>query len=54
LKKRMRKRKVEMRRRGPRMAPGKVERRKLHHLSPVRLVVLLMKFFYFIFCNLNM
>ena len=44
LKKRMRRKKAEMRRRGPRMAPGKVKRRGLHYLPPVRLVVL---FFFF-------
>jgi len=31
---------VEIKRRGPRIALEKVERRGLHHLSPVRLVVL--------------
>jgi len=44
LKKRMRRKKAEMRRRGPRMAPGKVKRRGLYYLPPVRLVVL---FFFF-------
>jgi len=37
LKERIRKRKAKMKRRGPRMAPGKVKRGGLHHLSPVRL-----------------
>ena len=46
---------MEMKRRGPRIAPEKVRRRGLHYLPPVRLVVL---FFYFLieflfFCELN-
>jgi len=52
LKKRTRKRKAEMKRRDLRMLLGKVKRRGLHHLPPVRLVVLLINFF--IFCDLNM
>jgi len=51
LKKRTRKRKAEMKRRDLRMLLGKVKRRGLYHLPPVRLVVLLINFF--IFCDLN-
>ena len=40
-----------MKRRDLRMLLGKVKRRGLHHLPPVRLVVLLINFF--IFCDLN-
>ena len=51
-------RKVEITRRGLRMAPEKVRRRGLHCLPPVSIVVLfflvfLLIFFYFIFCDLN-
>ena len=42
-------RRAEMKRRGPRMAPGKVKRRKLHYLPLVRIVVLLIDFFFFYF-----
>jgi len=31
---------VEIMRRGLRMAPGRIRRRELHHLPPIRLVVL--------------
>ena len=41
-----------MKRRGPRMAPGKVRRRGLYHLPPVSIMVLLINF-YFIFYDLN-
>jgi len=44
-------RRVEMKRRDLRMALGKVMRRGLCCLSPVRIVVLLIEFF--IFCDLN-
>ena len=49
-KERTRKRRAEIKRRGLRMALGKVKRRGLCHLPPIRIVVL---FFVFIFCNLN-
>jgi len=41
----MRMRRVEMKRRGPRMAPEKVRRKRLYHLSPTRIVVLFSFFF---------
>ena len=46
----MERRKAEMTRRGPRMAPGKVRRRRLHHLSPVSIMVLFLSYriFYFL------
>jgi len=44
-------RRAEMKRKGLRMAPEKVRRRGLCHLSSVRIVVLLIEFF--IFCDLN-
>ena len=34
-----------MKRRGPRMAPEKVRRKRLYHLSPTRIVVLFSFFF---------
>ena len=40
-----------MKRRDLRMAPGKVKKRKLYCLPPIRIVVLLIEFF--IFCDLN-
>ena len=51
LKGRTRKRKAKIRRKGLRIAPGKVERKGLYHLSLIRLGVLLINFF--IFCDLN-
>jgi len=47
----MKKKRAEMKRRGLRMTPGKVRRKKLYCLPPVRIVVLLIEFF--IFCDLN-
>ena len=50
----MRKRRVEMKRRGPRIALGKVKRRRLHYLPSVRIVVLFFFFnCYFLFCDLT-
>ena len=45
-----------MMREGPRIAPGKVRKKRLYYLLPVRLVVLFLFYFILIvifFCDLN-
>jgi len=43
-KKRVGRRRMEMKRRGPRMAPEKVRRRGLHHPPPISILVLFFSF----------
>jgi len=53
-KERIGRRRAEMAQRGPRMALGKVRRKKLCYLSPVSIVVLFVSLIeFFIFCKLN-